>query len=53
MTDQFADINGIKLCYEILGKEDGYPILLVHGFGVKKEIWMSQIDDLSEEFKVI
>jgi 3-oxoadipate enol-lactonase len=53
MTDQYAKIGNIKLCYEILGKEDGYPILLIHGFGVKKEVWMAQIGDLIKDFKVI
>ena len=53
MTEQFAQIGDIKLCYEILGKEDGYPILLIHGFVVKKEVWMSQVGELSQHFKVI
>jgi len=51
MTDLFADVNGIKICYEILGKGD--PILLVHGFGSKKESWIAQFKPLSEHFKVI
>jgi hypothetical protein len=45
MTEQYAQIGDVKLCYEILGKEDGYPILLIHGFGVKKEVWMAQVRD--------
>lgn len=53
MTEQFAQIGDVKLCYEILGKEDGYPVLLIHGFGVKKEVWMAQVSDLSQHFKVI
>ncbi len=53
MTEKFAQIGDVKLCYEILGKEDGHPILLVHGFGVKKEVWMAQVGDLSQHFKVI
>ena len=53
MTEQFAKINGVKFCYEILGKEDGYPIVLIHGFGVKKEVWMAQIGDLAKQYKVI
>jgi hypothetical protein len=32
MTENFAQIGDVKLCYEILGKEDGYPILLIQGF---------------------
>jgi pimeloyl-ACP methyl ester carboxylesterase len=53
MTEEFARIGDINLCYEIMGKDDGYPILLIHGFGVKKGVWMAQIGDLSKEFKVI
>ncbi|MHA2037990.1 MAG: alpha/beta fold hydrolase [Promethearchaeota archaeon] len=47
----FADVKGIKLCYEVKGK--GNPIFLVHGFGNKKEFWIAQSDNLSNEFKVI
>ncbi|MFX1496981.1 MAG: alpha/beta fold hydrolase [Promethearchaeota archaeon] len=53
MTEKYAQIGNIKLCYEILGKEDAYPVLLIHGFGVKKEVWMCQVDELSKHFKVI
>jgi 3-oxoadipate enol-lactonase len=53
MSEQFAQIGDIKLCYQILGKEEGYPVLLIHGFGVKKEVWMAQVGDLSQHFKVI
>jgi len=47
----FADVNGIKISYEIQGEGD--PVILVHGFGVKKEVWMCQYGPLSEKFKVI
>lgn len=53
MTENYAQIGDVKFCYEILGKEDGYPVLLIHGFGVKKEVWMAQVDDLAHDFKVI
>ncbi|MFX1321173.1 MAG: alpha/beta fold hydrolase [Promethearchaeota archaeon] len=51
MTEFFADINGIKLCYEVKG--EGKPVFLVHGFGSKKESWMAQFESLSEHFEVI
>ena len=51
MTELFADVNGIKVCYEILGKGD--PVILIHGFGGKKESWIAQFKPLSEHFKVI
>jgi len=51
MSEQFANINGIKICYEIHG--DGYPVIMIHGYGAVKENWMCQIGALSEKFKVI
>ncbi|TFG25198.1 MAG: alpha/beta hydrolase [Promethearchaeota archaeon] len=51
MTEQYADVNGIKLCYEIAG--EGEPLLLVHGFGAKKESWIATFPELSKHFKVI
>ena len=51
MTELFADLKGLKICYEIKGK--GYPVILVHGFGGKKESWIAQFGPLSEKFKVI
>jgi pimeloyl-ACP methyl ester carboxylesterase len=51
MTDLFASINGIKICYEIKG--EGSPVILIHGFGAKKESWIAQFKPLSEKFKTI
>ena len=48
---QYANVNGVNICYEIHG--EGYPVILVHGFGSKKESWMAQIPVLSKKFKVI
>jgi len=51
MTEQYAEVNGVKLCYEISG--EGYPLFLIHGFGAKKESWIAQIPVLSKHYKVI
>jgi len=51
MTEQYADVNGVKLCYEVFG--EGYPLFLIHGFGAKKESWIAQTPELSKHFKVI
>ena len=51
MTEEYADLNGVKICYEIYG--EGYPLFLVHGFGAKKESWIAQVPELSKHFKVI
>ena len=49
--NEYIDVNGIKICYEIQGVGD--PVVLVHGFGAKKETWYGQFGPLSEKFKVI
>ena len=51
MTEQFADVNGIKICYDIHG--DGDPVILIHGFSDRKEHWRAQVGTLSKHFKVI
>ena len=51
MTELYTNINGIELCYEIFG--EGYPIILIHGFGARKEGFKCQIPALSKQFKVI
>lgn len=51
MSELFAEVNGIKICYEVKGEEE--PVFLIHGFGAKKESWIAQFGPLSEHFKVI
>ena len=51
MTEVFAYINGINICYKKYGK--GYPVILVSGFSGTKEGWIAQIGALSERFNVI
>ena len=53
MSECFADVNGIKICYRAYGKNDSYPIVCIHGFGSKKETWVAQIEDLSKRYRVI
>lgn len=51
MTESYARVNSIKICYQIHG--EGYPLILLHGFAMYKEFWIAQIKPLSEKFKVI
>ena len=51
MKDLYADVNDIKICYDLQG--EGIPIVLIHGFGDRKEHWRAQIGDLSKYFRVI
>lgn len=51
MTEFYIKLSGIKICYEVHGR--GYPIILIHGFGARKEGFKCQIPALSKQFKVI
>lgn len=46
-----AEANDIKISYDIKGK--GFPLILIHGFGSKKEIWKPQIIGFSKKYKTI
>ncbi len=47
----FANINGLKLSYRIYGA--GFPVIFIHGYGAKKEIWKPQVVDISKKFQTI
>jgi pimeloyl-ACP methyl ester carboxylesterase len=51
VPEKFVEINGIRICYQVHGV--GYPVVLIHGFGSKKESFMAQIPVLSQKFKII
>lgn len=47
----FAEVNGIKLHYDVYG--DGPPLLLIMGLGTPMWAWEPQVRDLSKDFKTI
>lgn len=47
----FADVNGTKLHYEILG--EGHPLVLIHGFTANTTLWNDQFEVFSKRFKVM
>ena len=49
----FAKIKDISIYYEIHGKQDGIPILLLHCFGFDGRIWKLLISHLKDTYKVI
>ncbi|NVM43677.1 MAG: alpha/beta hydrolase [Candidatus Lokiarchaeota archaeon] len=51
MKESYAELNGIKIAYEIHG--EGYPLIFLHGFAMYKEFWKWQVKVLSKEFRVI
>jgi pimeloyl-ACP methyl ester carboxylesterase len=51
MSESFTKANNIKICYKVQG--EGFPVILIHGYGSKKETWIAQTEPLSKKFKVI
>ena len=52
MVENYADVNGIKICYEIIGRGD--QLILIHGFGPNKNNWkLAQVGPLSKYFKLL
>lgn len=47
----FANIRDIKLSYRVYG--EGFPVIFIHGYGAKKEVWKPQVAEISKKFKVI
>jgi 3-oxoadipate enol-lactonase len=47
-----ARINGEEFGYEILG-ECGIPIVLIHGFGLNRKIWLPMVSEYLGEHRVI
>lgn len=47
----YAEVNGTRLYYESAG--EGFPLVLIHGFGADSRIWDSQVPPFAEHFRVI
>ncbi len=47
----YADVNGVKIYYEIHG--EGEPLVLLHGFTMSHDMWGGWIEDFSKNYKLI
>ncbi len=47
-----TEINGITLAYDILGQR-GAPVVLLHGFGLNRKIWLPVVTEYLRNQKVI
>ena len=47
----FIYANGIRLSYRVYG--EGFPVVFIHGYGAKKEVWKPQIAEISKNFSAI
>lgn len=51
MDKKEIKIKGKKVVYRVSG--EGSPVMLIHGFGEKSEVWNQQIEYLQEKYKII
>src|SRR5579884_1932607 len=50
----YFDSNGVKIHYVVQGKEDGEPVLLIHGFTLNGERqWAPVLKALAKDYRVI
>lgn len=52
-TLSLAGSKGAKLHVETYGREDGAPIVLVHGWGLDSSVWRHAVRDLADRFRLI
>lgn len=52
MEVKFIDLGVPTRCL-IAGDEGAYPILMLHGYGGTADVWLKNIDALSDEFYVV
>jgi pimeloyl-ACP methyl ester carboxylesterase len=54
VTKPYFDSDGVKIHYIVQGKEDGEPVLLIHGFTTSIEgQWEPVLKALAKDYKVI
>jgi pimeloyl-ACP methyl ester carboxylesterase len=49
--DLVADVNGLVIAYRSAG--EGPPLVLLHGFLCDSRCWRTQLDGLSDQFRVV
>jgi pimeloyl-ACP methyl ester carboxylesterase len=51
MAKKEIKIKGKKVVYHVSG--EGLPVVLIHGFGEKSEVWNNQVEYLEEKYKIV
>ena len=50
---QINHSNEHKSAFDVVGPQNAFPIVLVHGVSWTRKMWMPQLEALSDEFRVI
>ncbi len=51
--EQIIHSNEHKSAFDVVGPQNAFPIVLVHGVSWTRKMWMPQMEALSDEFRVI
>ena len=51
MKSGFAEVNGTKLYYELMG--DGHTVVLIHAGKLDRRMWDDQFEEFAKHYKVI
>lgn len=51
--DQFLDRGDVTIRYRIIGPDSGTPLLLLHGYTDRVEMWNGTADSLARDYRVI
>ncbi len=49
----YLERGGIRIYYELRGRNEGIPLLLTHGFGASSQMWAPNVTALAAERPVI
>lgn len=50
----YADLGDLDLCYEDLGRRDGPPVVLLHGFTVTGRVnWEPYLGAFGRDYRVV
>jgi pimeloyl-ACP methyl ester carboxylesterase len=47
--EAYAEVNGVRLCYQTFGRSDAPAMLLIHGLGAQMILWEDRFCDLIAE----
>ncbi len=51
--DHFLDRGGVSIRYRVIGPDSGTPILMLHGYTDRLEMWNGPADSLARDHRVI
>jgi pimeloyl-ACP methyl ester carboxylesterase len=50
--DQFINLDGFNMRYQVKGEPGGMPLILIHGFASSVVTWYRNMDDLARDHRV-